>query len=385
MATFLENLIKQIELGEANYDAQYNPGTLLEVFNPASVETLKLTDKSNKTEMLLKSWSGFITEDDSLKFALEYQASYFGEKVPSIESGYGSYVFLPDAAYQVGLSTISPIWQKPDEKYDEEDSLKQIASIFAGPSGLSTESNISVAELSTTEFQGYSLANMSNSSDTTKLLDPFQELAQVFETIQEPGFAGVQLVIEAPNFSYDSLIDEALILEGRKEREKTFTEKLVDELFNSVKGKKEDNKNKKPKATDEESIRAKDIRNKANKNLFTVTIRTYASSREVCLLLAKIIMLRSKSNYQELEIVSEEANLHNLAIRKTGYKPCLLSSDEIAYLWHVPIASDGGSKLHKPSIAATIPPEGLPYIPINTIDNIEVLLKQEFPRINTKK
>ena len=74
---------------------------------------------------------------------------------------------------------------------------------------------------------------------------------------------------------------------------------------------------------------------------------------------------------------NSKGSLRDIALRRTGKRPFVLSSDEIATLWHVPDSDIINSfrNIHKPLPSATKPPDELATITPQGPGDIMYMLK----------
>lgn len=360
----------------AKQEKFYSPGTLYEVMSKLG-EELKADEMRKKVNTLLDSWDAPADSFRELNqkvpaYALEMHAC--NEK-NSPRNGYGTYIFVPDEMTKRTVNPVSSIFSKPTELYDDEDPVKILSAIYADHTGMSTNDQITIFELALKNEDFYPM----NRWDNTYANDPLEEIFGVFDSLAPGEFAGISLIVIPPETDWEipgkmriryiedpEYEEEINIIEafGRIFQGAELPEEEAERLAGYQKQQLD--------PTEKEEIKA--ISEKINSHAFRCSLRIYASNKEIAEDLAGIITQKAHGKWNALEVTNKNGNLLDLAMRREASKTFMLSSPEIASIWHVPAENTMGEKLHKPLPAALTPPEELLSINVGEPGDIQKLI-----------
>ena len=312
-------------------------------------------------------------------YALEIHA--INDKLLDGLDGYGTYIFIPDERKDTGISMMSNVYSHPSEFYDDEDPLKILASIYADSEGTSTNKYLTILELTLRAEEYYPIKNaIANATSKYDLLD---DVYGIFEQLEDDQFCGISLVL-AP--TYQQWKDKANMrlraLEDMAYSDNTSVASRIGRFFRGEaqpeQALKEVGNYKKDDKDPQKMAQASAIREKIDSpHCFNCTLRIYASNPELAHRIADVLTTGSARKIsdntndnrpgvvQGLRVFRENArgSLQALALRKEGERPFVLSSQEIATIWHVPDSSEYSDvnlkRIHKPLPDATIPPPTL--------------------------
>ena len=354
----------------------YSPGQLFEVMSMLG-EQVKGEDMRRKVMTLLNGW--------------EIPADTFraqGQKVPAYAleihavmdksyayNGYGTYVFVPDERRRMVTVPLKSIFSAPTELEDDEDPVKILASLYADESGWSTNDPMTIMELSCTSDEFYPLNTWSKELSN----DPLEEIFGIFDAMGPGQYAGISIVIIPPELDWEQRAKMRIryIEDPEYEEEigviETFRrvihgDELPDEEAERLAG------YQKQQLDPHEKAEIDAISKKIDSDCFRCTVRVYAYDYQTAKDLAGVIIQKTSGKWNALEIVDDDCSLRDLAMRREGSRPFLMSSEEIASIWHVPAENTMGDKLHKPLPAALQPPEELLTINVGDPGDIQKLI-----------
>lgn len=355
----------------------YSPGVLYEVMSKLG-EDLKADDMRIKVKTLLDAWyvpadSFRATGEKVPAYALEMHA--VNEK-NSPHNGYGTYIFIPDNLTKSVVLPVTSIFSQPVELDDDEDQVKILSALYSDEYGMSTNQALTIYELSCVNEEFFPI----NMWDRQFANDPIEEIFGVFDSLAPGEFAGISLIVVPPEANFDKkakmriraiedpeYTEEIGMIEAFRRIIKD--ERMPDEEVDRLAG------YKKQMLDEEEKGMIDAIRNKvSNRSVFRCSLRVYGSSEQIATDIANLIMRRTSGKYNSLEIVDRSPKLLDLAMRREGKKPFLLSDDEIASIWHVPAENTQGQKRHHPLPAALTPPDDLITIDVGDPGDIQKLL-----------
>lgn len=349
----------------------YGPGTLFEMKARLS-DNFPATVKMDKVRAVIGSW---YTSREMLAelgrepsvYALEVHA--VNDPSEGTRHGYGTYVFIPDEVRDASITPLTTTFSEPVEIQDDEDPLKILAETYADESGYSKSPSLAVYELGLRREFFYPLRVWDKGDG-----DPMEGMFSIFETMPPGAFAGMSLVMVQPQDNWQQPAYNRI----RAIEDPTYVENMsrARQLFHLMKtGERAATGDttlagyeKKPLSPQERDEIA-EINKKAKTGTvaFRCTMRIYASNSDLAMHLADVISQRTSTPTQGQALVVEDqgANLRAMAMREEGNHSFILSADEIATLWHVPDEAlygekgHGGRLCHRPSSAATRPPDNL--------------------------
>ena len=358
----------------------YSQGELYEVLSRLG-ESIKPEDMRIKVRSLLDTWyvspSVYRDHDKQVPaYALEIHS--INEKGNPL-NGYGTYVFVPDDQQVKVIVPLTSIFSEPRHIYDDADPLKILAEHFADEDGFSTNDDLTIYELTCQNYDFYPL------NTWTKAIanDPLEEIFSVLDSLTFDEYAGISIVLVPPDDGWqtrgkmrirsiqDPNYQESIGLFariGRRVRGEPLPEEEVDRLAGYTTQQLDPDEKAEIDAITEKMSCA-----------FRCTIRVYASSPEIAEDLAGIIIQKTNGKYNSMGIYTKVGNLRDLAMRKEGKSPFLMSDQEIASIWHVPAENTGGKKRHHPLPAALTPPEELLMYPLGGPGDIRKLIASVLP------
>lgn len=368
-------------------ESLYSPGTLFEL--RAKLQDNDAADrKMGKVKALVSSWSTsreMLAEQgmEPSAYALEVHAN---NEPNHPQIGYGTYVFVPDEVRDSSLTTMTTTYSDPLEVQDDEDPLKVLADLYANEAGFSSYPSLAIYELGLRKPDYYPLRLWDRGSN-----DPMDGLFSIFELIPQGEFAGISLVLVQPADDWRQPAWNHI----RSIEDPNYVENLSigRRIWHMVQG------SEMPATGDTDltgyekrplSPQERDEINEINKKTasgavaFRCTMRVYASSHDLAQRIVDVISRRTASatQGQALLAMDTDANLRDAALRKEGGHRFILTSDEIATLWHVPDESlygeraAGGRLCHRPSPSATRPPDELAIIRDGGPGDLQLMLEK---------
>lgn len=373
MGIFTNFLLQGFSKDKEKY---YSPGTLYEVMSRLG-ENLKGEQMRAKVKTLLDGW--FVPPDtftsngmDVPVYALEVHA--VNEK-SSPRNGYGTYVFVPDERKRMVVVPITSIFSKPSELYDDEDPVKILSALYSDEDGYSTNESLTVYELSCKNEEYYPINTWSKELAN----DPMEEMFGIFDSMRPGEFAGISIVVVPPDRGWDT--SGKMRIRSIEDPEYSESIGTIERMRRLVSGENMPEQEvdrlagyEKRQLDQSEKNEIDAIRKKITSDVFRCTVRVYASDESLAGDLAGVIMQKTDGKYNALRIAQPEARLFDLALRKEGEHPFLMSSDEIASIWHVPAENTMGDKLHKPLPSAMTPPDELLTINVGDPGDIQKLI-----------
>ena len=359
-----------------NEEKFYSPGQMFEVMSRLG-EQLRGDEMRAKVKTLLSGW--FVPADTFREQ---------GQKVPAYAlemhavmdksytyNGYGTYIFVPDERRRMVTVPLASIFSRPMELEDDEDPVKILSSLYSDENGYSTNSSMTIYELSCKQDEFYPLNLWSKELAN----DPLEEIFGIFDAMKPGQYAGISIIVIPPEEGWEQRAKMRIrnIEDPEYQEEIGFVETMrrmwhgedmPDEEVERLAGYKKQQLDPREKA----EIDA--ISSKIGTDCFRCTIRVYAYDDQTAQDLAGVMIQKSGGKWNTLEIVDRNCRLLDLAMRREGSKPFLMSSDEIASLWHVPAENTMGEKLHKPLPAALIPPDELLTINVGEPGDIQKLI-----------
>lgn len=401
MGTMSRQLSKFLYEGfNTNQKRIYGPGTLYEISykigttkkdNERVSDVTQLLDKIHETpaEVMKKKTSAYT-------FAFECHAFNFPKKddsdgIPEVLKGFSTYMFVPDTKKRFIKGNVESAFAEPNELEDEEDPLKLFSAVYSDDYGTSMNENLTVIELTLVDKDFYPIKKWKPGQ-----LDPMRSLFTVFNNLPMGEFGGFSLVFE-PTDQYWQREGQMRI---RSIMDKSFDDdpsifkrislflnnEAQPENIKSARGDIAAQNKEQLDTADRNEIKA--IEEKLeDDDSFECTLRVYGSTPEIADLLAEHFSMsytttfgvdrrRHAQGFRPL-MHNSKGSLRDIALRRTGKRPFVLSSDEIATLWHVPDSDIINSfrNIHKPLPSATKPPDELATITPQGPGDIMYMLK----------
>jgi hypothetical protein len=293
-------------------------------------------------------------------YALEMHANNDSEAA-SGKPGWGTFLFVPDEEANSMGTKLSVSFAEPDVFDDNEDPLKVLAA--------------SDAELYIWDFFLKEPDYLPLGKVDDKGVDPLLSFASIFEkSLPEDGaYAGYSIVFSSPDAGYD--------LQGRMEirnlqdveyepdigilgrfgriiRNEPTPEEEVDRLAGYRKQQLDLNEKAKVAAIEDKILKD---------TCFLASIRVYSTDKRVASLLVQT-MKRMGIAANSLNTLVERTGMstfEDLIFRRPGKNPFLLSSTELAGLWHPLLNDDNAAtfvQMHHATSDQVIPAPGVAYI-----------------------
>jgi hypothetical protein len=294
--------------------------------------------------------------------------------------GYGTYVFVPESMRQSTVSVIGNIFTEPIDIPDDFDVLKVLAKTYVGEYE-QEQPPIYTRELTAAQPEYYPL----ESWDAKAPVDQMNEIFGVFERLKKGEFAGISIPcrMASPDWKIEGNMRIREIEDPNYIAHPTFFQRVVN-VLNDGDGQKQMGGRvdrlagyEKQSLDYNETAEVQAIKDKQLADTFRCTIRVYASREDVADELCSVIRQRTSGRWNHLRIASTRISLDDLAQRRIGRNSFIMSSDEIASMWHVP--DDGNhqfNRLHKAQPQISTPPESVVIVPSGGDGDIKALLKQ---------
>lgn len=283
--------------------------------------------------------------------------------------GYGTYIFMPEQMKSTAVPTISNVYTTPIDIPDEWDILKSLMNNYSDEYQ-QERPPVATRALAPEEYDYYPIAMWSKDLAA----DPLNELLVLFDRLQPGQFAGISLCMRMAPVNWRD--------EGNKRIREINDPNYIAHptMFQRIGGLLSDKPvkmggrvksllpedGKRERVDENMKEEQKAIREKQAKDAFECSLHVFASTDDLADDICAIIQQRTDGRWNRLRTVGRRVKLSEIANRRLGSwrERFILSSDEIATLWHVPDDNNAGIiRLHKPMPQVSTPPDSIIIVP----------------------